>query len=88
MERGKNAFWWKQQHSEPHCTQVEESIHTGKTMVGWKGKKNCLLVEAAALGTALHTGGEEHTHTGKMTMGWKGEKPLPSGQNEMTVKWK
>ena len=58
----------------------------------WGGKeKNCLLVEAAALGTALHTGGEEHTHThtGKKMMGWKWEeKTLPSGQNEMTVKWK
>ena len=49
-----------QQHSEQHCTQVGGKTHTGKKTMGGK-EKNCLLVEEAALETALYTGGEEHT---------------------------
>ena len=77
-----------QQHSEQHCTRMEEHLQVRRRW-GGKGKK-CLLEDTAALGTTLHTGGR--TPTGKKTTGWKGEK-MPSGgysstRNHTAHRWK
>ena len=75
----KSAFWWKQQHSKQHCTQVEESTHTGKKTMGWKGKKLPSGGSSSTRNSTTHRWGRTHTHThtGKKMMGWKWEEKNP-----------